>query len=57
MPRIIPLYGATTVERVEENSKAVLLDEREMATIEEVLKKLPVKGHRWPPVLQQFADV
>jgi pyridoxine 4-dehydrogenase len=56
MPRIIPLPGATTVGRVEENSKQFLLDDKEMATIDEVLKNMPIQGHRWPPMLQPFAD-
>lgn len=57
MPRIVPLPGATTVERVRENSKRVLLDEDEMTAIDEILKKMPVQGNRWPVFLQQFADV
>jgi len=56
MPRIIPLPGATTVERVEENSKLVSLDAEDMAIIDEVLAKMPVQGHRWPTMLQPFAD-
>jgi pyridoxine 4-dehydrogenase len=56
MPRIIPLPGATTVERAEENSKEILLDTQEMAVIDEVLAKMPVQGHRWPSWLEQFAD-
>jgi len=56
MPRIIPLPGATTVERVEENSKEILLNDHEMAIIDEVLATMHVQGHRWPLMLQEFAD-
>lgn len=56
MPQIIPLFGATTVERVQENSKLVLLDAHEMNAIQQIQEKIPVQGHRWPAVLQQFED-
>jgi pyridoxine 4-dehydrogenase len=56
MPRIIPLPGATTVERVEENSTEILLDIQEMAAIDELLAKMPVQGHRYPSWLEQFSD-
>ncbi|TAQ89701.1 hypothetical protein B7494_g1994 [Chlorociboria aeruginascens] len=56
MPRIIPLPGATTVERVQENSKHILLDTQEMTAIDEILAKMPVQGHRWPDWLEKFAD-
>ncbi len=56
MPRIIPLPGATTVERVKENSELILLDADEMNLIDEILARIPIKGHRWPSVLQPFGD-
>lgn len=56
MPRIIPLPGATTIERVEENSKNVLLDPQDMDAIGTILAKFPVHGDRFPPVLQAFVD-
>ena len=52
--RIIP-FGASTVERVEENLKEVLLDDEEMALLEEAVVRRPIQGHRWPPFLEQFA--
>lgn len=48
MPVIIPIPGATTAERVEENSKAVELTDEEMAVVDEILDKLDVKGARYP---------
>lgn len=47
MPRIIPLPGATTVERVKENSKVILLDSQEMQDLDQILARMPVQGHRW----------
>ncbi|RDW71666.1 putative aldo-keto reductase-2 [Coleophoma crateriformis] len=56
MPRIIPLPGTTSVARVEENTKEVLLDAEEVAQIDEILARFPVQGHRWPAFLQPFED-
>lgn len=56
MPRTVPLPGATTVERVKENSERILLSDDELAAIDNILKKMPVQGNRWPVFLQQFAD-
>lgn len=52
MPTIIPIPGATTVDRVNENSKVIKLDQDEMAAIDEILAKMDVKGARYhTPVL------
>ncbi|KAL3422239.1 pyridoxal reductase [Phlyctema vagabunda] len=56
MPRIIPLPGASTVARAEENLTQIVLDAREMAAVDEIMARIPVQGHRWPAFLQQFAD-
>jgi len=56
MPRIIPLFGATTVARVEENSKQVLLNSEEMKSIDDILARFPIQGHRWPDMLKPFGD-
>lgn len=48
MPTIIPIPGATTVERVSENSKLVDLTDEEMAVIDGILEKMEVKGARYP---------
>ncbi|PSR78867.1 aldo/keto reductase [Coniella lustricola] len=49
MPTIIPIPGATTVDRVNENSKVTKLSEEEMTTIGEILAKMDVKGARYGP--------
>jgi pyridoxine 4-dehydrogenase len=47
MPTIIPIPGATTVERVLENGKDVDLTQEEMQEIERILKDNEVKGARY----------
>jgi pyridoxine 4-dehydrogenase len=44
---IIPIPGATTRERVEENTKDVALTDEEMKEIAEIVKANPVKGERY----------
>lgn len=48
MPTIIPIPGATTAERVAENSKVVELTDEEMSIVDEILEKMDVKGARYP---------
>lgn len=48
MPDIIPIPGATTAERVKENSTIVELTDEEMAEIDAVLAKFKVVGGRYP---------
>lgn len=47
MPTIIPIPGATTAERVEENSAAVELSEQEMKEIDGILEGFEAKGDRY----------
>ncbi|KAL4749343.1 hypothetical protein BDW72DRAFT_178422 [Aspergillus terricola var. indicus] len=48
MPTIIPIPGATTVARVEENSKVVELTDSEMEEIDAILAKFEPVGERYP---------
>ncbi|KAL1861587.1 hypothetical protein VTK73DRAFT_7010 [Phialemonium thermophilum] len=48
MPTIIPIPGATTVERVNENSKPIDLSLEELDEIDATLAKFEVKGNRYP---------
>ena len=50
MPTIIPIPGATTVERVKENAVEVDLTEEEMASIDKILAECEVVGDRYPPM-------
>lgn len=47
MPEIIPIPGATTVKRVEENLKAVTLEQPELEEIDKILKSMVVFGDRY----------
>ena len=53
---VIPIPGATTVERVKENSKEVLLDDEEMKEIDEILAKFEVKGNRYMDQAMHLTD-
>ncbi|KAF2740033.1 aldo/keto reductase-like protein [Polyplosphaeria fusca] len=48
MPEIIPIPGATTTSRIEENMSPVELSADEVAKIEDILKKFPISGGRYP---------
>ncbi|KAI1409323.1 Aldo/keto reductase [Hypoxylon sp. FL1857] len=48
MPTIIPIPGATTAARVEENSKLFELTDEEMAEIDATLAKFTPSGERYP---------
>ena len=50
MPIIIPIPGATTVERVKENAVEVELTEEEMRGIDTILADFEVVGDRYPPM-------
>lgn len=51
-PEIIPIPGATTASRVEENSTDITLSEAELADIKKVLDSFKVVGHRYPEASQ-----
>lgn len=52
MPTIIPIPGATTTERVEENSKLIDISDAEMAEIDDILTKFTPAGGRYPEIFQ-----
>ncbi|KAF3759986.1 Aldo/keto reductase [Cryphonectria parasitica EP155] len=51
MPTIIPIPGATTVARVEENSKVIEITDDEMAEIDAILATFTTAGERYPAAL------
>lgn len=57
MPHIIPLPGASSVTRVDENLKDVVLNEQDMKFLDDALARLPVLGNRYPDEIQQFSAV
>ncbi|PYH36277.1 aldo/keto reductase family protein [Aspergillus neoniger CBS 115656] len=48
VPTIIPIPGATTAERVEENSKLIEITDEEMQEIDDILVKFTPAGERYP---------
>jgi pyridoxine 4-dehydrogenase len=48
MPTIIPIPGATTEERVNENFAHISLTDAEMKELDDVLSSFQVAGHRYP---------
>lgn len=48
MPTIIALPGCTTVERLEENTKIIEINDEEMAEIDAILAKFTTMGERYP---------
>jgi pyridoxine 4-dehydrogenase len=47
MPTLIPIPGATTSERIEENMKPATLSEGDFNALDEILKKFPPVGGRY----------
>ncbi len=56
MPAIIPIPGAATVERVEENSTVVELSEEDLKAIDSVLAKFEVVGDRYPAFAMKYLN-
>lgn len=48
LPTIIPIPGATTAGRVEENSKHIKLSEEEYKTITDIVNNFQTAGARYP---------
>ncbi|KAK4451680.1 NADP-dependent oxidoreductase domain-containing protein [Podospora aff. communis PSN243] len=48
VPSIIPIPGATTVDRVKENARLVDITDAELDEIEQTLSKFEIKGERYP---------
>ena len=48
LPTIIPIPGATSTGRIEENSKQVQITDAELSQLEATMDKLQVSGDRYP---------
>lgn len=55
-PEIIPIPGATSVSRVEENLKQIQLSEAELSQIARVLDSFEVAGARYPDAQRAHAE-
>ncbi len=47
MPTIIPIPGATTAARIQENTSPAKLSEEDFKALDDILKKFPVSGERY----------
>lgn len=56
MPRIVPIPGATTAERVRENAKAAELTEQDIEEINGILSQCVVKGERYPVPFMKYLN-
>lgn len=56
MPQIVPIPGATTAERIQENLKPAQLSEEDMAALSDILKKFPVHGERYNAEGMKFVN-
>lgn len=54
---VIPIPGASAVERVEQNLKKVVLTGLELNQINQALSTFKVKGDRYPAALARFVEV
>jgi pyridoxine 4-dehydrogenase len=52
LPTIIPIPGATTEERVLENSKVIDFTDEELAEIDEILANFKTAGDRYPAIFE-----
>ena len=55
MPELLPIPGATTEERVVENSKVIELTDAEFEEINATLRKIPIQGARYPEAIAHMA--
>lgn len=49
MPQILPLPGTAKVSRVAQNQQPATLNEEDLAAIDDILKRIEIKGARYPP--------
>lgn len=55
-PVIVPIPGASSVSRVEENSKIVDLTDDDMARIDSIIKSFEVHGDRYHAMGQKYVN-
>jgi pyridoxine 4-dehydrogenase len=56
-PEIIPIPGATKVERILENTKEVSLSADDMEELDSILKKFPIVGDRYDANTMKHSEV
>ena len=53
---VVPVAGARSVERIQENSETVELTEKDLEAIEGILKSFPIQGTRYPARAMKLAE-
>lgn len=56
MPKIIPIPGASSVERVRENSTIIKLTTEDLAEIDQIVTSFTPAGKRYTEHLEKFID-
>lgn len=56
MPIIIPVAGARSEIRVQENAKTTVLKEEDFQQIQSILENFPVSGDRYPPAAAKLTE-
>lgn len=56
LPEIIPIPGATTVERVVENVQVVTLEQQDIDEIDKILKSTVIIGDRYPAYVAEMSN-
>ena len=57
LPVIIPIPGATTEERINENMTEVTLSKDDMVAIDEILKRTTILGGRYHDAAMAFCEL
>ena len=56
LPAIIPIPGATTKERVMENTKRVNLDPKDLEEIDQMMRRITIEGDRYGGLAATLMD-
>lgn len=56
LPTIVPIPGASTADRVAENSKDIELSSAELDDIAQILAKFEIKGGRYPKEAEKLLN-
>ena len=56
MPVVIPIPGATTESRIQENMQDVSLGKEDLEEIDQILGKAAVLGARYPPAIAVWSE-
>ncbi|KAG4025310.1 hypothetical protein MFRU_061g00290 [Monilinia fructicola] len=55
-PLIVPVFGARSESRIQENATDIELTDRDLKKITDILASFPVQGHRYPPAAAALCE-